>query len=62
MNDHGSTPLSEAALRGYEAIVKQLLNTNGVDSNLRTEYGLTPLSKSVLERDEEEVELLQGSS
>jgi Ankyrin repeats (3 copies) len=43
-NFYGQTPLSWAAMSGYEIAVQLLLSHRGIDVNSRDECGLTPLS------------------
>ncbi|KAK4993505.1 hypothetical protein LTR50_000435 [Elasticomyces elasticus] len=54
----GRTPLSYAAERGYEAIVRVLLETGEVDANSKDKEGLTPLSYAAIKGDEAVVRIL----
>ncbi|KAH0563399.1 hypothetical protein GP486_002033 [Trichoglossum hirsutum] len=58
-NSYGQTPLSWAAERGHEAVVKLLLATEKVDVDSKdTEYGRTPLSWAAERGHEAVVKLL----
>ena len=54
----GLTPLSWAVLMGHEAVVKRLLDDDGVDRDCKHSSGKTPLSLAVSNRKPEIVRLL----
>jgi hypothetical protein len=61
-DDNGWTPLSWAAERGHEAVVKLLLGTGKVDVDAKDEeYGWTPLSLAAENGHEAVVQLLLGT-
>ncbi|KAF2175607.1 ankyrin [Zopfia rhizophila CBS 207.26] len=57
-NTFGRTPLSYAAERGHEVVVKQLLTKDGIDPNSKDRSGQTPLSCAAEKGREAVVKLL----
>ncbi len=57
-NGDDQTPLSQAAGEGHEAIVRLLLNTEGVNPDSKDRYGETPLAHAANNRHEAIVRLL----
>ena len=60
-DSYGRTPLSWAAGRGHEAVVKLLLETDKVDVDSKDSYGQTPLSWAAERGHEAVAKLLQRS-
>jgi ankyrin repeat protein len=56
--DFGQTPLSRAADKRHEAVVRLLLD-KGADVEAKDEYGQTPLSRAAANGHEAVVRLLQ---
>ena len=58
-DNNGQTPLSWAAEKGYEVVVKQLLATDGIDPNFKDKCGQTPLSWAAANGHEAVIKLLE---
>ena len=56
---YGQTPLSRAAEKGHEAVVKLLLETGEVDINSKNQDNQTPLSLAAEQGHEAVVKLLR---
>ena len=56
--DSETTPLHEAVSRGHVAVVELLLQSEGIDINLRNQWGLTPTDIAVLDRNEPITQML----
>jgi ankyrin repeat protein len=60
-DSYGHTPLSRAAERGREAVVKLLLETGKADVDSKDPYGRTPLSRAAESGHEAVVKALELS-
>jgi ankyrin repeat protein len=60
-DSYGRTPLSWAAIRGHEAVVKLLLETGKVDADSKDSGGQTPLPWAAFSGHEAVVKLLLHS-
>ena len=58
-DSYGRTPLSWAAEKGHEAVVKLLVETGKVDVDSKDRHGQTPLSQAAGKGHEAVVKLLQ---
>jgi ankyrin repeat domain-containing protein 50 len=61
-NEYSQTPLSWAAEKGHEAVVKLLLATGKADVDSKDRDGQTPLSWAAQKGHEAVVKLLQSSN
>jgi ankyrin repeat protein len=59
-NEYGRTPLSSAARRGHEAVVRLLVERADVEADSKDDDGRTPLSRAAESGHEAVVKLLRS--